>query len=159
MRSISRRTIVKGLACSGAIGAFGIAPSKLAGQSSTRGRYKFGVQLNAFPIDPKNFSTFLEALHEVKRIGYDGFESGFRFVSGQFASPPNARREIEATGLTFFGVHIFLNTPMYDPVTTVAPTSLYEEVGRGAAALGAGHLILSGAPAGSEDQLSARSRA
>jgi sugar phosphate isomerase/epimerase len=153
MRSISRRTIVKGLACSGAIGAFGIAPSKLAGQSSTHGRYKFGVQLNAFPIDPKNFSTFLEALAEVKRIGYDGFESGFRFVSGQFASPQNARREIEATGLTFFGVHIFLNTPMYDPVTTVAPASLYEEVGRGAAALGAGHLILSGAPAGSEDQL------
>lgn len=144
---------MKGLAYSGALGAFGIAASRLAGESSTHSRYKFGVQLNAFPIDPKNFSTFLEALREVKQIGYDGFESSFRNVSGQFASPQNARREIEASGLAFFGVHIFLNTPMYDPVTTVAPASLYEEVGRGAAALGAGHLVLSGAPAGSEEQL------
>jgi sugar phosphate isomerase/epimerase len=125
----------------------------MAFQTSAHPRYKFGVQLNAFPIDPKNFSTFLETLREVKQIGYDGFESSFRNVSGEFASPQNARREIEASGLTFFGVHIFLNTPMYDPATTVAPASLYEEVGRGAAKLGAGHLILSGAPAASEDQL------
>lgn len=124
----------------------------MSGQAS-KSRYRFGVQLNAFPIDPNNFSTFLSALGEVKRIGYDGFESGFKNVSAQFSSPANARRQIEATGLTFFGVHIFLNTPMYDPVTTVAPASLYESVGRGAAALGAHHLILSGAPAKDMDQL------
>lgn len=144
---------MKGLACSGAMGALGVSPSVLAEQPSSHPRYKFGVQLNAFPIDPKNFSTFLEALREVKQIGYDGFESSFRNVSGQFASPEKARHEIDASGLTFFGVHIFLNTPMYDPATTVAPASLYEEVGRGAAPLGARHLILSGAPAASEDQL------
>lgn len=128
-------------------------PGAARGQSHTRGRYKFGVQLNAFPIDPNNFSTFLSTLAVVKQIGYDGFESSFRNVQGQFDSPQKARREIEATGLTFFGVHIFLNTPMYDPQTTIAPVSLYERVGRGSAPLGAHHLILSGAPAASEEQL------
>ena len=127
--------------------------ARAAGQTSSRSRYHFGVQLNAFPIDPKDFSTFLSALAEVKRIGYDGFESGFRNVSEQFSAPGNARRQIEATGLTFFGVHIFLNTPMYDPATTIAPVSLYESVGRGAASLGARHLILSAAPAKDSDQL------
>ena len=147
--------LVKGLACSGAVSALCAAPAiARSDQKSTRSRYRFGVQLNAFPIDPKDFSTFLAALAEVKRIGYDGFESGFRNVSEQFASPQNARRQIEATGLAFFGVHIFLSTPMYDPATTIAPASLYEGVARGAAALGARHLILSGAPAADADQLS-----
>ena len=154
MGHVSRRSIVKGLACSGAVGAF--CTSRLAGMSAqaSHPRYRFGVQLNAFPIDPKNFATFLSALEEVKRIGYDGFESGFRNVSEQFASPQNARRQIESTRLAFFGVHIFLNTPMYDPATTIAPASLYEGVARGAAVLGARHLILSGAPAADADQLS-----
>ena len=153
MGHISRRSMVKGLACSGAVGALCTSPRAVMGQASSHPRYRFGVQLNAFPIDPKNFSTFLSALGEVKRIGYDGFESSFRFVSEQFASPQNARRQIEATGLAFFGVHIFLNTPMYDPATTIAPASLYEGVARGGAALSARHLILSGAPAADADQL------
>jgi len=136
------------------MGMLGTTTTAMRGQASSHSRYKFGVQLNAFPIDPKNFSTFLDALGEVKRIGYDGFESGFRNVSGQFASPQSARRQIEASGLAFFGIHIFLNTPMYDPATTIAPASLYESVGRGGAALGAKHLILSGAPAANVDQLS-----
>ena len=131
----------------------GLSAASATGQASPHPRYRFGVQLNAFPIDPKNFSTFLSALSEVKRIGYDGFESSFRNVSEQFSAPDSARRQIEATGLTFFGVHIFLSTPMYDPATTIAPVSLYESVGRGAAALGARHLILSAAPAKDMDQL------
>lgn len=145
---------MKGLVCSGAMGALCASPAISAtGQASSHPNYRFGVQLNAFPIDPKNFSTFLSALADVKRIGYDGFESGFRNVSEQFAAPASACRQIEATGLTFFGVHIFLNTPMYDPATTIAPVSLYESVGRGAAALGAHHLILSAAPAKDPEQL------
>jgi inosose dehydratase len=145
---------VKGLVSSGAMGALSASSGISAmGQASSHPNYRFGVQLNAFPIDPKNFSTFLSALADVKRIGYDGFESGFRNVSEQFSAPDSARRQIEATGLTFFGVHIFLNAPMYDSATTIAPTSLYESVGRGAAPLGAHHLILSGAPAKDLDQL------
>lgn len=123
-----------------------------------RAKVHFGVQLNAFPIDPRNFATFLEALGEVKHIGYDGFESGFRYVNSQFASPAAARRQIEQTGLTFFGIHIFLGglegaKSGYDPATGIAPVALYEEVARGGAALGAKHLILSGQAASDEDML------
>jgi hypothetical protein len=113
----------------------------------------FGVQLNAFPIDPKNFDTFLSTLGQVKDIGYQGFESSFRNVMPQFASPEQARHGIEATGLTFFGVHIFLPERMYDPATKIAPASMYESVARGGAALGAKHLILSGLPVSNEDDL------
>ena len=113
----------------------------------------FGVQLNAFPIDPKKFDTFLSTLGQVKEIGYQGFESSFRNVMPQFASPEQGRHGIEATGLTFFGVHIFLPERMYDPATKIAPASMYESVARGGAALGAKHLILSGLPVSNEDEL------
>ena len=45
----------------------------------------FGVQLNAFPIDPKRFQTFLDVLGQIKQVGYQGFESSFRNLSPQFA--------------------------------------------------------------------------
>jgi sugar phosphate isomerase/epimerase len=139
-------------AASGTISSASVS-SAFAQKRQAHGDLHFGVQLNAFSIDPKNFQTFLNALSEVKRIGYDGFESGFRFVNGQFANAAVARRQIEQTGLTFFGIHIFLNTPMYDPATGIAPAALYQEVARGGAALGARHLILSGAPALDEEML------
>lgn len=113
----------------------------------------FGVQLNAFPIDANRFDTFLDTLRQVKQIGYQGFESSFRNVMAQFASPEQAGHSIEATGLTFFGIHIFLPDKMYDPATKIAPASLYQSVARGGAALGAKHLILSGLPVTNEDEL------
>lgn len=151
----TRRSLVKCLVAGTAVAAL---PTKLFSSAITEQQaadpnLRFGVQLNAFPIDPKNFQTFLDALGEVKQIGYQGFESSFRFVSGQFASPAKARQQIEQSGLTFFGIHIFLNTPMYDPETGIAPASLYEGVARGGASLGARHLILSGAPASDEAML------
>jgi inosose dehydratase len=115
---------------------------------------RFGVQLNAFPIDPKRFETFLAALDQVKQVGYQGFESSFRNVQAQFDNPTPARRQIEQTGLTFFGVHIFLpGFDLYDPNTHIAAPSLYEPIVRGGAALGAKHLVLSGAPCADADQL------
>jgi inosose dehydratase len=154
-RRLTRRSLVKCLAASAAAGA--LAPSTIrSALAQTEGAHSnvhFGVQLNAFPIDPKNFETFLDALGQVKRIGYEGFESGFRFVNGQFSNPGAARKQIEQFGLTFVGIHIFLSTPMYDAATAIAPASLYEEVARGGAALGARYLILSGAPASDEDML------
>lgn len=114
---------------------------------------RFGVQLNAFPIDPKNFSSFLGALDQVKQIGYDGFESSFRNLNGQFAAPAHARSAIERTGLTFFGIHIFFPNEQYDQQTHIAAQSVYEPVAQGGAALGAKHLILSGAPAADADAL------
>jgi sugar phosphate isomerase/epimerase len=117
---------------------------------------RFGVQLNAFPIDPENFQSFLDALGQVKQIGYQGFESSFRNVSKQFARPEPARRSIEQIGLTFFGIHIFFSNDKYDQKAHVAAPSVYEPVARGGAALGAKHLILSGAPAENADQLKAK---
>lgn len=114
---------------------------------------KFGLQLNAFPIDPSRFQTFLDVLGEVKQVGYQGFESSFRNLSLQFAHPAQARRSIEQTGLTFFGIHIFFPNPQYDQATRIAAPSVYEPVARGGAALGAKHLILSGAPSENRDQL------
>jgi sugar phosphate isomerase/epimerase len=117
---------------------------------------RFGVQLNAFPIDPKRFETFTATLAQVKQIGYQGFEAGFRFLSEQFAAPEMARRSIEQTGLTFFGIHIFFPDNLYDQTTRIAAPSVYEPVARGGAALGAKHLILSGAPAENAEQLKAK---
>ena len=114
----------------------------------------FGVQLNAFPIDPRRFDTFLNALAQVKQIGYDGFESSFRNVQGQFDNPVPARAQIEQTGLTFFGIHIFLpGFDQYDPATHIAAPSIYQPVAHGGVALGAKHLVLSGAPCADADQL------
>lgn len=152
---MTRRCLLRTLAIGAAANVLapGLTIQALAQKGRTDPNVHFGVQLNAFPIDPNSFPTFLEALGEVKRIGYEGFESSFRFVEGQFANPQPARRQIEQTGLTFFGVHIFLDTPKYDPLTGIAPASLYEGVARGGASLGARHLILSGAPAADEEML------
>jgi len=127
--------------------------STAAQERKTAPGIKFSVQLNAFPIDPKQFKTFTDTLVQIKGVGYQGFESSFRNVSEQFSAPGEARRSIEATGLTFFGVHIFLATEKYDPETKIAPQSLYESVAHGGAALGAKRLILSGAPVADIDQL------
>ncbi len=113
----------------------------------------FGVQLNAFPIDPNSFQSFLDTLGIVKQIGYRGFESSFRNVQKQFGDPAPARRRIEQTGLTFFGVHIFFPNEKYDQQAHIAAASVYEPVARGAAGLGAKHLILSGFPTADSDQL------
>ncbi len=114
----------------------------------------FGVQLNAFPIDPKRFQSFLDVLGEVKGVGYQGFESSFRNVSQGFGDPAPARRSIEQTGLTFFGIHIFMPSfDEYDRATHIAAPSVYEPVARGGAALGAKHLILSGAPCATREEL------
>jgi inosose dehydratase len=113
----------------------------------------FGVQLNAFPIDPNQFQTFIGVLGQIKQVGYQGFESSFRNLQPQFSRPGPARRSIEQTGLTFFGIHIFFPDPGYDQATRIAAPSVYEPVAHGGAALGARHLILSGAPCENRDQL------
>lgn len=151
---ISRRDALK----LGALAACGsLAPlasqESLAQSGHVPAGIRFGVQLNAFPIDAHRFPTFLDALSQVRRIGYQGFESSFRNVSEQFANPEPARRSIEQTGLTFFGIHIFFPNEQYDQQTRIAAPSIYQPVAKGGAALGAHHLILSGAPAATPDEL------
>src|SRR6202044_1830519 len=141
------------LAAGAAVSPLGSTRAFAAGGQVPSG-IRFGVQLNAFPIDPKNFETFLATLDTIKQIGYQGFESGFRYVQGQFDNPSPARHQIEQTGLTFFGFHIFLPSfDQYDAATHIAPPSLYEPVARGGASLGARHMILSGAPCADAGQL------
>ncbi len=129
-RQLTRRLVMKCLAAGTAAETFARSPlcSALTQNEGAHSNVHFGVQLNAFPIDPKNFQSFLDALREVKRIGYEGFEAGFRFVNSQFNNPGPARKQIEEFGLRFVGIHIFLSTPMYDAATGIAPAALYEEV-------------------------------
>jgi inosose dehydratase len=156
MQAKSRREALKQLSSLTAFGAMlPLHPVRLFARAGkvTSGIH-FGAQLNAFPIDPKRFQTFLDALAAVKQIGYQGFESSFRNVNGQFGDPAPARHQIERFGLTFFGVHIFLpGFDQYDPSTRIPAPSLYAPVARGGAALGARHLIMSGAPAADRAEL------
>ncbi len=128
--------------------------SSAFGQTAKRRpEFNFGAQTNAWAIDPRHFDTFQAVLTQIRQIGYTGFETGFGNVMSQFPSPENARKQIEETGLVFFGIHVFLPGHGYDPVTNIAPASLYEKIAPGGVSLGARHLIFSGAPAGNKDQL------
>jgi sugar phosphate isomerase/epimerase len=102
-----------------------------------------GCQTNAWRIDPNNFDSFLAVLDRVRNYGYHGFETGFRNVQGRFDRIAETRKSIEARGLEFLGCHIFLTK--YDDATSIAPADLIESVIKGAAALGAKRVILSGA--------------
>ncbi len=110
-----------------------------------------GCQTNAWPIDARDFSNVLAVIQKLKDWGYEGFETGFANVQGQFEHAAAAKAKIDSIGIRFFGVHIFL--PQYDPDTRIAPAELYERVASGGARLGAEWLILSGAPGGSETGL------
>lgn len=103
---------------------------------------KIGCQTNAWRIDPNNFDSLLDVLRQLKTLGYEGYETGFRNVQGQFANSVAARKQLEATGLKFLGCHIFLDK--YDEQTQVAPQDLVQKIADGAALLGAERLILSG---------------
>ncbi|MEJ7712408.1 MAG: sugar phosphate isomerase/epimerase family protein [Pyrinomonadaceae bacterium] len=105
-------------------------------------RIKIGCQTNAWRIDPRDFSQFLNVLSVLKDLKFAGFETGFRNVQGQFANATQARQQIEKIGLTFFGTHIFLEK--YDAQTQIAPIELITQVVDGAAQLGAEQVILSG---------------
>jgi len=105
-----------------------------------------GCQTNAWPIDARDFSNVLAVIQKLKNYGYEGFETGFANVQGQFDHAADAKRKIDAIGVKFFGVHIFLAE--YDPETRIAPAALYERFVAGAASLGSERLVLSGAPAG-----------
>ena len=155
MHNRSRREVLGTLGFAAGAAAFSslTSPLSFAEKATKQPKIKFGVQLNAFPIDHNNFDTFTTALAQVKQLGYQGFESGFANVMPQFAAPDEARKKIEQTGLTFFGVHIFLPAPKYDPQTFIAPASLYEPVARGGKSLGAEHLILSAIAPSNEKEL------
>jgi inosose dehydratase len=102
-----------------------------------------GCQTNAWPIEPSGLNNLLRVLGVMKQIGFEGFETGFRNLQGQFAQPTPARQSLKKSGLRFFGIHIFLLA--YDKQTSIAPWDLLKQVADGGAALGAERLIVSGA--------------
>jgi len=135
----ARREFLKSLAGSAAISA--AARGVFAAGAP---QVHFGCQTNAWPIIPNDFSSVLAVIRKIRDYGYEGFETGFANVQGQFENAAQAKRQISDLGMRFFGVHIFLTK--YDPETNIAPPSLYERVAAGGAKLGAERLILSGAP-------------
>ncbi len=104
---------------------------------------RIGCQTNAWALKPGDFDQFLSVLGTIRSLGFEGFETSFRNLQGQYATAPAARARIEQTGLVCLGVHIFLNE--YDPQTRIAPMDLVKTTADGAAALGAERVIVSGA--------------
>lgn len=151
----TRRQVLRSLTVFAAAAALPGSTRRTLGETSTglAREFKFGAQTNAWKIDSKDFQSLLGVLAQVKETGYSGFETGFINVRSQFASAATARRQLEQTGLTFFGMHVFLPHQYYDSGTNLPPASLYRQLAPGGAALGARHLIFSGAPAKSREEL------
>lgn len=151
----TRRQVLHALAAlsaSGVLPSRGISPA-FAQKTGKHPGIQFGAQTNAWAIDPKRFDTFLAVLGQIRQIGYTGFETGFINVMNQFQSPQQAHQQIEETGLKFFGMHVFLSSERYDPTTRIPPPSLYRKIAPSAVSLGARHLIFSGAPVQSAEEL------
>jgi sugar phosphate isomerase/epimerase len=157
----TRREILKGV---GALAIGSAIPAAnghhaFAQSSGAANGIRLGAQTNAWAIDPKNFDSFMAVLGQIKQVGYAGFETGFFNLFAEFDSPDAARRGIVDTGLVFFGVHIFLPFDKLDPATRLPSASLYEKVARGGVALGAQHLIFSGGPAATSEELKNKTEA
>jgi len=128
-------------------------PSLFSQTAESNADIHFGAQTNAWAIHPNNFESFLYVLAKIRQIGYSGFETGFVNVMSQFVAPEQAQKHIAKSGLTFFGMHVFLPVERYDAATGIPPASLYERLAPGALSLGAKHLIFSGLPVRSDKEL------
>jgi len=65
-----------------------------------------GCQANGFVLKSGNFPALLQAVSQMKALSYSGFECNVRFVREQFGRAPEARRELERTGVAFLGGHM-----------------------------------------------------
>jgi len=96
---------------------------------------KVGCQTNGYPLQAGDFPALLRALEDLKSIGYTGFECNVRFVEAQFERAPQARREIEKTGVIFIGAHYSMRQ---------AQSGTFPQVVAGVAALGGRTIVMSG---------------
>lgn len=124
--------------------------SRLFG-STVPGQIQLGTQTNAWPINPDQVGTLYSVLGQIKELGFNGFETGFRNFQSATGNLRPVRAHLASSGLTFFGIHIFLIN--YDENTHIAPEVLYAKVIETGSALGAKHLILSGSPCQSDSDL------
>src|ERR1017187_2882724 len=84
-----------------------------------------GCQTNAWAMDPRDFSSVLAIIQKVKDYGYEGFETGFASGQGQFDDPAGAKGKLDAMGLKFIGVHIFLNQYRSEEHTSELQSPMY----------------------------------
>ena len=123
---ISRREFLISIPLSAALPAFA--------RAATGPSNRVACQANAWQIKPGDFPDLLKRVAEMKRLGYEGFECNVRFVEGE--SPRQAGpRQIEATGMTFFGPHTGLGQP----------AEHLDRFVEGAASSGTKHFAVSGA--------------
>jgi sugar phosphate isomerase/epimerase len=116
-----------------------------------------GCQTNAWKVTPSEIETWFTVLESIRRIGFAGFETGFGNLQISRGRRAEVKSRIAATGLRFFGIHIFLLR--YDPETHVAPSELYQRVADTAVTLGAERVILSGAPAPGDTEAARKAEA
>jgi sugar phosphate isomerase/epimerase len=127
---------------------FLIAGGLLPAIASADVKGRIGCQTSAWKLGVPEFRDLLPVLETIKKLGFDGFETGYRNVQGQFENLKEAQQLLQGTGLKFFGCHIFQFE--YDPKTNIPEFSLISRIARGVSELGAERLIVSGSPAGKD---------
>ena len=111
-----------------------IAAGALRSAWASRARAAEGVrnpvacQTNAWQIKPGDFPELLARLADLSRLGFEAFECNVRFVKDQFVRSKEARAQIEATGVRFYGPHVGLRfaidelEPLIDGSATLGAT-------------------------------------
>jgi inosose dehydratase len=94
---------------------------------------RVGCQANGFVTRTGSFEELIPVLKQIASLGYAGFECNNHLVQSGFANPAAARKEIEATGLEFIGMHMSI---------TEADAGL-EGISAGGAALGCRNIVMS----------------
>jgi hypothetical protein len=72
-----------------------------------QGQVHVGSQTNAWPIDPKNLNSLIEVLATLKRLEFEGFETGFRNLQAYFERSKEARAKLRDSGLPSSGFIYF----------------------------------------------------
>ena len=98
---LSRRSLLAGAASVFAAGAQGVRKTPRA-----------GCQANGWNLDPAHFDLLLAALHDMKELGFQGFETNIRFLQPQLGRVQEARAALDAIGLEFIAAHT--NLPDYE---------------------------------------------
>jgi len=114
---------------------------------------RLGTQTNAWPIDAASLDSFMSVLEQIRHTGYTGFETGYFNLTHHADRAAEVQRRIADTGLTFFALHLAIPFEKCDPLTLLPPEPLYKATAESALAFGAKHLVLSGAPAKSAEQV------
>lgn len=137
------------------MGAVSVSPAALYAKRSSA-HIHLGAQTNAWPIDAKNFNSLLDVLTQIKRTGYEGFETGYFNLAPHLDRIAELRQALEATGLRFFGLHIAVGANKCDPETLLPFPSVYEPLAKAAKELGAQHWIVSSVAVKTPDQISGK---